>query len=97
MKTMVQRYRETGVMPISLAMRPPSLNELEQPLLEYFYELSRSRQFSSVGTPMLIPYNVITDFMNEHHIFDLTEREEYRTILQEIDDVYCEHYSKKRG
>lgn len=82
-----------GEEPPALA-RKPKLTPWHKSFMDCFNTLSSSRNYTSAG-PASIPYPFILSWLDEHNIHDLSEREEFVSVVQAIDNAYISHTHKK--
>lgn len=83
---------KAGTTPPALKNRP-ILTPWQQTFMEAFNTLSSSRNYTAAGVAH-IPYPYLLAWLDEHQIFDLSDREEFVLIVQAIDNCYVSELSK---
>jgi len=77
----------------ALASRP-TLTPWQQRFMDAFNTLSSSRNYTSASASV-IPYPYILKWLDEHLIFDVSDREESVLIIQAMDSTYLQEVLKK--
>jgi hypothetical protein len=87
--------RDTGETPTALKNKPV-LNQWEMLYWEMYSDITGSRQWTA-GGPAEIPYPVKILWLDENHIFDRQDREDYLLVVRALDNAYLEHVAEKVG
>jgi hypothetical protein len=88
-----QIERDTGQTPPALAKRPLP-DEWSFKYWRMYQETQGSRQYT-FGGPAEIPYPVKILWLNENHVYDPDERDDFLNVVSQLDNAYIEHSAKK--